>query len=110
VSVSEAKAKLSELLRAAERGETVVIVRHGRAVARLTPPSPWPEAVAEAPVQTIDVAALERDGIVRRPAAAPDAGLLDRPELAVPSTEGVLGRMLRDLDEDREERARDSGP
>ena len=106
ISVSEAKAKLSELLRAAERGETVLIVRHGRAVARLTPPSPWPDGVAEAPaVQTLDVDALERDGIVRRPAAAPDARLLDRPELAVPVTDGLLERMLRDLADDRAERS-----
>lgn len=107
VSVSEAKAKLSELLRAAERGETVLIVRHGRAVARLTPPSPWPDGVAEAPERTtaIDLDALERDGVVRGPASAPDRGLLDRPDLAVPPSEGVLERMLRDLDEDREEHA-----
>ena len=106
ISVSEAKAKLSELLRAAERGETVVIVRHGRAVARLTPPSPWPDGVAEAPaVRTLDVDALERDGIVRRPASGPDAALLDRPELAVPVTDGLLERMLQDLDDDREEHA-----
>jgi prevent-host-death family protein len=102
VSVSEAKAKLSELLRAAERGETVLIVRHGRAVARLGPPSPWPDGVAEAPAVSIDLDALERDGVVNRPSTAPAADLLDRPELALPTSEGLLERMLDDLDEDRD--------
>jgi len=34
---SDAKARLSELLDEVERGETIVITRHGRAIARLTP-------------------------------------------------------------------------
>ncbi len=37
VSLSEAKARLSELLAAVERGEEVVITRHGRPWARLAP-------------------------------------------------------------------------
>ncbi|MFV0260216.1 MAG: type II toxin-antitoxin system Phd/YefM family antitoxin [Acidimicrobiales bacterium] len=37
MNVSEAKAKLSELLDAAARGDEVVIARSGRAVARLVP-------------------------------------------------------------------------
>ncbi|WP_105317709.1 type II toxin-antitoxin system Phd/YefM family antitoxin [Thermus tenuipuniceus] len=42
VSVHEAKAKLSELLEAARRGEEIVITRYGRPLARL---SPWEEGV-----------------------------------------------------------------
>ena len=42
VSVHEAKAKLSELLEAAHRGEEIVITRYGRPLARL---SPWEEGV-----------------------------------------------------------------
>jgi prevent-host-death family protein len=38
VSVAEAKAHLSELLNAVEAGEEIVITRHGRAVARVSPP------------------------------------------------------------------------
>jgi prevent-host-death family protein len=34
---SDAKARLSELLDDVERGQTLVITRHGRAVARLVP-------------------------------------------------------------------------
>ena len=37
VQASEAKAHLSELLDEVERGETVVITRHGRAIARIVP-------------------------------------------------------------------------
>ena len=40
VSIAEAKNRLSELIRAVEGGEGVVITRHGRPVARLAPPPP----------------------------------------------------------------------
>ena len=38
VSVSEAKTKLSELLRKTEQGDSFVIYRRGKEVARLVPP------------------------------------------------------------------------
>lgn len=38
VSISEAKNRLPELIRAVEDGEKVVITRHGKPVAQLTPP------------------------------------------------------------------------
>jgi prevent-host-death family protein len=38
VSTAEAKNRLTELLRLAERGESVIITRHGRPVAQLGPP------------------------------------------------------------------------
>lgn len=37
VQLRDAKARLSELVSAAERGEETVITRHGRAVARVVP-------------------------------------------------------------------------
>ncbi|MFO1124767.1 MAG: type II toxin-antitoxin system prevent-host-death family antitoxin [Methylocystis sp.] len=37
VQASDAKARLAELLTAVERGETIVITRHGRRIARLAP-------------------------------------------------------------------------
>ncbi|NWG74982.1 MAG: type II toxin-antitoxin system prevent-host-death family antitoxin [Rubrivivax sp.] len=40
VPVYEAKARLSELLSQAERGEEITITRHGVPVARLVPPTP----------------------------------------------------------------------
>ncbi len=40
VSVAEAKNRLPELIRAVEGGENVVITRHGKPVAQLSPPPP----------------------------------------------------------------------
>lgn len=40
VSIAKAKNRLSELIRALEDGEKVVITRHGKPVARLAPPPP----------------------------------------------------------------------
>ena len=37
VQSSDAKARLAQLLSEVERGETIVITRHGRAIARLVP-------------------------------------------------------------------------
>ena len=37
VSVTEAKAQLTELVRRAEAGEEVILTRHGHAAVRLTP-------------------------------------------------------------------------
>ena len=37
VTTTEAKARLAELLRTVERGESISITRHGRAVAHLVP-------------------------------------------------------------------------
>jgi prevent-host-death family protein len=39
VNSREARRKLAELLSAAEAGQTVEVTRHGRAVARIVPPS-----------------------------------------------------------------------
>ncbi|MGX9144078.1 type II toxin-antitoxin system Phd/YefM family antitoxin [Mesorhizobium sp. 128a] len=39
VSITEARAKLSELVSRAKAGEEIVITRRGRVVARLLPPS-----------------------------------------------------------------------
>jgi prevent-host-death family protein len=43
VSVAEAKAKFSELLKRAEAGEEVAVTRHGKVVARLVPPTAVPK-------------------------------------------------------------------
>ncbi|HME86465.1 MAG TPA: type II toxin-antitoxin system prevent-host-death family antitoxin [Roseiarcus sp.] len=37
ISVTQAKGQLTDLVRRAEAGDEVVLTRHGRAVARLTP-------------------------------------------------------------------------
>jgi prevent-host-death family protein len=40
ISVTEAKAQLTDLVKQAEAGEDVVLTRHGQPVARLTPIKP----------------------------------------------------------------------
>ncbi|MDQ2773414.1 MAG: type II toxin-antitoxin system prevent-host-death family antitoxin [Acidobacteriota bacterium] len=40
VSMADAKNRLPELVRAVEGGEEVVITRHGKPVAQITPPPP----------------------------------------------------------------------
>ena len=45
VSIVEAKNRLTELIRAVEEGEKVVITRHGKAVAQLSPAPPERRAV-----------------------------------------------------------------
>jgi len=52
VSVAEAKARLSELIAAAEAGEDVVITKRGKAVVRLVPERPPP------PTGTVDLSWL----------------------------------------------------
>ncbi|MEO8715049.1 MAG: type II toxin-antitoxin system Phd/YefM family antitoxin [Acetobacteraceae bacterium] len=37
IQASDAKARFAELLTEVERGETVVVTRHGRAIARIVP-------------------------------------------------------------------------
>jgi len=42
VSLKDARKRFSDLVRAAERGQTTVITRHGKTVARLMPPETRP--------------------------------------------------------------------
>ncbi len=42
INIAEAKAKLSALIEAAERGEEVIIARNGEPVARLNSITAWP--------------------------------------------------------------------
>jgi prevent-host-death family protein len=65
VSLSEAKAHLSELVDRAEAGETVEITRHGKPAARLVP--------VERKRKKIDVAAL-RELTARMPFQEQSAG------------------------------------
>lgn len=46
VSVSEAKAQLTELVRLAEAGEEVILTRHGHAAVRLAPVKATPDRAA----------------------------------------------------------------
>jgi prevent-host-death family protein len=40
VSIAEAKRRLPELIRIVEAGESVIVTRHGKPVAQISPPPP----------------------------------------------------------------------
>ena len=64
-AVHEAKTRLTELLRAVEAGERVVITRHGKPVAELGPPQPEPAKPGFSLAKVIEM---------RRAAGLPDEG------------------------------------
>ena len=66
ISVSEAKAQLTELVRRAEAGDEVILTRHGHPAVRLTP-------VNEAPVRTGRRALLEDIMANAKPTPGPSA-------------------------------------
>ena len=69
VSVSDAKAQLTELIRRAEAGEEVILTRHGRAVIRLTP-VPLAKTPAERRALMEEVRAAGREKATPGPSAA----------------------------------------
>lgn len=61
ISVTEAKAQLTELVRRAEAGEEIVLTRHGKPAARLIPAAPPPdERARRALIASIQAAARHR--------------------------------------------------
>lgn len=68
VSLAEAKAHLSDLINCVEAGEEVVITRHGRAVARVSP--------AEKPKQPLPLQRLAALRKAAPPWSGPSTGIL----------------------------------
>ena len=66
VQASDAKARLAELLTAVERGETIVITRHGRRIAHLAPEAGLKQAEIE---RAIDDLARFRESAKKAPLA-----------------------------------------
>jgi prevent-host-death family protein len=90
VGLKTLKNKLSEYVRLAAGGETVVITDRGRVVAEIVPPRRQPESVIERGV---------REGWIT-PAKRPFAPL--PPRKPIPGY--TLEQLLADLDRDREDR------
>jgi len=68
ISVSEAKAQLTELLRHAEAGEEVIITRHGHPIVELIPAR---EAVAKRRIEVIrEIQAAAKEKMTPGPCAA----------------------------------------
>ena len=63
IPVTEARARLSELIRRAEAGEDIVLTRHGKPAARLGPAMPPPdERARRALIASIQASAMQRIG------------------------------------------------
>jgi prevent-host-death family protein len=90
VGLKTLKNKLSEYVRLAAAGETVVITDRGRAVAELVPPHRTPESVIERGI---------REGWIRPAVRGPDW-----PPKPKPIPGYTLEQLLADLDRDREDR------
>jgi antitoxin (DNA-binding transcriptional repressor) of toxin-antitoxin stability system len=84
------KNKLSEYVRRAAAGETVLITDRGRVVAEIGPPQPKPESWRERGI---------REGWIRPAVRGPD---WPPPRNPIPGY--TLEQLLADLDEDRKDR------
>ncbi len=89
VGLKTLKNKLSEYVRAAASGETIVITDRGRPVAEIVPPRPKAESVIERGV---------REGWITPAVRGPDW-----PPKPVPIEGYTLEQLLADLDEDRKD-------
>ena len=86
------KNKLSEYIRLAARGETVLVTDHDRVVAEITPPATGrAERLAD-----VQLAALLREGLLRPPLVP--RGTVP-PRKPVCSTEELLAELARDRGE-----------
>jgi prevent-host-death family protein len=63
VQASEAKTRLPQLLDAVERGETILITRHGRAIARIVPEARRRQEEIDKAIESIK-ALRERSGSI----------------------------------------------
>ena len=60
ISVTDAKAQLTQLVRRAEAGEEIVLTRHGKPAARIVPAAPPPDRLARrALIASIQAAARQ---------------------------------------------------
>lgn len=95
MNVSDAKARLSELLRRVREGETILILSHGRPVARLGPVSP------AAAGEDARLAVLEERGVLRRGPGLRMDDLADAGEWRLPGRTSLLRALLEDREEGR---------
>jgi prevent-host-death family protein len=94
-TVTEAKAKLSELLRRVIEGESILILSRGRPIARLTPVSP----AAVGPDARL--ANLEERGVIRRGEGLAAASLADAGEEGLAAGSSLLDALIEEREEGR---------
>lgn len=70
ISLTEAKGRLTDLVRRAEAGEEVMLTRHGRAVIRLSPIAPVVDRAARRGVLEAVLASARAKGRSEGPEAA----------------------------------------
>ncbi len=63
VQATEAKARLAELLRTVEAGETIVITRHGKKIAHLVPAAEQERAERRAAIENLKRVRAQTGGI-----------------------------------------------
>jgi prevent-host-death family protein len=96
INVTQAKAHLSRLLERVARGETVLVVRRGRVIARIEPAGTGSEGAG---ASVLD--ALQREGVLRRPAKRPDPKVLRGRKPPMPRGKGLLDALLSEREEGR---------
>jgi prevent-host-death family protein len=84
-TISQAKDRLSEYLQLVERGETVLILRRDKPIARIVPVT----SANDPDAQQYRLAELERLGMIRRPRIKPTRGWYDRLPPAPAVDQGV---------------------
>lgn len=94
-SLTETKNRLGSLIARVRRGETILLLDHGRPVARLEPAT-----AADLSAQGSRLASLERAGVVKRGRRRPDALLAKAPPTARKGA-SILDALRADRDEGR---------
>ena len=98
VGLKTLKNKLSEYVRAAAAGETVVITDRGRPIAEINPPRSDAPALGGRPLSAFELRGM-REGWLR-PATIRDGS----PPPSKPIKSLTLEQLMSELDEDREDR------
>ncbi len=88
-TITEAKNQLSALIDRVQAGESVVILEHGRPVARLEPVAGYADSTGR-------LARLERAGIIRIGTAAPPLERLRRPAPELPQGVSVVEALIEE--------------
>jgi prevent-host-death family protein len=96
VTVSEAKARLSELLRRVARGDAVVITSRGKTVARIVP-----VLAADAGSDEEWLAQMEREGAIIRAKKPPSLDFLKLPKVKLTEERSLLRALLEEREEGR---------
>jgi prevent-host-death family protein len=94
-TVTDAKARLSELLRRVRAGESVLILSHGKPIARICPVAP-DDAGEDARLRD-----LEAQGLIRRGPGVDVEGLAGEEEPAAEPGASLLEALLEEREEGR---------